>query len=81
MTWTAVTCHVPSVTIVRHKGHSKWQNIRHTKAAEDRKKAMVAKRYSELIAAAVKDANEPDPKRNRQLDRLIQEALANDLTR
>ena len=78
-TMTAVS--LPTVSLVRHKGHSKWANIKHTKAAEDTKKGMMAKRYGEAISMAVKEANEADPKRNRKLDRLIQEAIANNMTR
>ena len=33
----------------RFAGHSKWQNIRHIKAANDAKKGVAANRFSSLI--------------------------------
>merc|ERR1711874_76918 len=62
---------------VRYKGHSKFQNIKHIKAARDASLAKLAHRYSNEIAVAVKNnGNEKDPERNKSLARVIKEAYA-----
>lgn len=40
--------------IVRHAGHSKWQNIKHTKAANDRRKCQQFQGILALINRAMK---------------------------
>ena len=39
---------------VRQKGHSKWQNIRHTKASNDLKFNKLSMKYASLIETAVR---------------------------
>lgn len=59
---------------IRCKGHSKWQNIQHTKAANDARKGAVASRFTFSVRMeAIK--NGADPKINRNLQKLIDDAL------
>ena len=56
--------------LIRWKGHSKWANIKHTKAAKDQAFSRLSSRYATLISMAVKDnSNETDPNRNKALSR------------
>ncbi|KAI1300007.1 Translational activator of cytochrome c oxidase 1 [Halotydeus destructor] len=54
----------------RNAGHSKWQNIRHTKEANDAKKGDTANKYSHLVRKLVLEGG-PDPKLNGKLADLI----------
>lgn len=54
-------------------GHSKWQNIRHIKAAKDNEKAKVFQKYSIAIKKAVLEGG-PNPKGNNRLAQLLEEA-------
>ena len=57
-----------TLTILRWKGHSKWQNIRHTKEANDAVKSNLARQYGMKIGVAIREnGNEMDPERNRSL--------------
>ncbi|XP_029640156.1 probable transcriptional regulatory protein PERMA_0079 [Octopus sinensis] len=55
-------------------GHSKWQNIRHIKAAKDKQKSDLSFKFSQRIRLLIKDTGESNPKFSNKLDRLIQEA-------
>lgn len=57
-------------------GHSKWNNIKQKKGAEDKKRAAVFTRNSRLIMAAVKDGNSSDPNANPSLRSAIDKARA-----
>lgn len=54
-------------------GHSKWQNIRFTKAAKDKEKSNLHGKYSHMIRCAVREKG-PDPKNNLKLARFIEAA-------
>lgn len=70
----------PSVFQSRFKGHSKWQNIKNTKEANDRRKSIACSRYSYRIAAAIREnGNNTDPTSNRPLARVIKEAISEDV--
>ena len=57
-----------STTALALKGHSKWQNIRHTKAAMDAKYMQLCSKYSHLIMVAIKENGmQKDPKLNKSL--------------
>ncbi|CAI9726629.1 Hypothetical predicted protein [Octopus vulgaris] len=55
-------------------GHSKWQNIRHIKAAKDKQKSDLSFKFSQRIRLLIKETGESNPKFSNKLDRLIQEA-------
>jgi transcriptional/translational regulatory protein YebC/TACO1 len=57
----------------RFAGHAKWQNIAHTKAANDRAKCMKISRHCKLITRAC--AGGTDPKINTILHNSINAAL------
>uniref|UniRef100_A0A5S6QKV2 Translational activator of cytochrome c oxidase 1 n=1 Tax=Trichuris muris TaxID=70415 RepID=A0A5S6QKV2_TRIMR len=60
--------------VVRHKGHSKWQNIRHQKAANDLQRQRVFSKLAYKIGVAVRaNSMQTDPRLNRDLERLIEE--------
>jgi hypothetical protein len=40
---------------VRYKGHSKWQNIRHIKAANDLRIGRLCNKYAHLIGIAIRE--------------------------
>lgn len=42
-----------NLNFVRNAGHSKWQNIKHTKAAKDAAKSMIFLRLSRQIRLAI----------------------------
>ena len=50
----------------RLAGHSKWQNIKHTKSANDAKRASIISRHCLVVRKAVL-AGGPDPKLNSTL--------------
>lgn len=45
--------HYPIQLIVRHAGHSHWQNIKHTKEANDRRKCQQFQFFIKLIHKAL----------------------------
>jgi len=66
-----------NLTCVRWKGHSKWQNIQHTKAEKDGQRSKLAWTYNRKIGVAIREnGNETDPDRNRSLARVLKEAIA-----
>ncbi len=65
---------------VRHKGHSKWQNIKHIKQANDLRMSKVTAKHVQKIQVAIREnGNQGDPRMNRQLERKIEEALADNV--
>jgi len=57
-------------------GHSKWNNIKHKKAAEDQKKAHAFSRISKLIRSAVRQGGSGDPEQNYALRPILDKARA-----
>ncbi len=55
-------------------GHSKWSNIKHKKAAEDKKRAKIFSKLSRKIRAAVRDGGSGDPEQNAGLRSLLDKA-------
>ena len=65
---------------LRHKGHSKWQNIQHTKAANDQRLAKIAAKYAFKITTAIRgNGGETDPAINKELARTIKAGLSEGL--
>ena len=59
-----------SVQCLRWKGHSKWQNIKHTKGEKDNQFAKLSHRYSVMIGIAIKEHGmETNPEKNKTLKR------------
>lgn len=59
----------------RFAGHAKWQNIRHTKQANDLNKGRITSRYVLLVRRAVlSNGMQTDPKLNKPLGDLMAEA-------
>ncbi|XP_063705256.1 probable transcriptional regulatory protein Kole_1935 [Culicoides brevitarsis] len=56
-------------------GHSKWANIRHTKAARDREMSVIFNRYARQMRLAIQEGGSPNPKLNSQLQSLIDQAI------
>lgn len=56
-------------------GHSKWANIRHTKAAKDEKRAVLFRKFGRQIQLAIQDGGNCDLALNSQLRNVVQEAL------
>ncbi|KRX96227.1 Translational activator of cytochrome c oxidase 1 [Trichinella pseudospiralis] len=64
----------------RHKGHSKWQNIRHTKMANDVMKQRIFSKLAYKIGVAIRGNNmQTDPHLNRDLEKLIEECQAKNM--
>jgi len=64
----------------RNKGHSKWQNIQHIKAANDAKNSQRNHRYVQQIITAIKEnGNQTDLKANNALARVVAEAQAQNM--
>ena len=62
---------------MRHKGHSKWQNIKATKGANDLIKSKIASLYSYKVSVAIKNnGNETRVEYNKELERTIKAGLA-----
>ncbi len=59
-------------------GHSKWNNIKNRKGAQDKLKSKTFSQFSRLIRAAAKQGNSGDPKSNPTLRLVLDKArLAN----
>ncbi|CAO1421114.1 unnamed protein product [Diamesa serratosioi] len=56
-------------------GHSKWANIKHTKALKDGQKAAIFKKYSNAIRLAMQEGQSNNPALNSQLRTVMDEAL------
>ncbi len=55
-------------------GHSKWNNIKNRKGAQDKLKSKVFSQLSRLIRAAAKQGNSGDPKSNSSLRLVLDKA-------
>ncbi|XP_074648515.1 translational activator of cytochrome c oxidase 1-like [Tubulanus polymorphus] len=73
--------HVASfyTNIKLYAGHSKWQNIRHIKAAKDKERMNMTSKIVLKMNIAIKEGGSADPKLNRQLERAILEAESKDV--
>lgn len=60
-------------------GHSKWSNIKRTKAVQDAKRSNAFTKLSRLITVAVRTGGGPDPDGNFKLRLAIETARANSL--
>jgi len=60
-------------------GHSKWENIKRQKGAQDRARAKIFSKLSSLITAAVKEGGSPDPDKNVQLRQAVDRAKEEDM--
>lgn len=58
----------------RYAGHSKWQNIKHIKAAKDAQKSFITRRICQDIQNAIKTGGGPNPEINLQLSRVMEQA-------
>lgn len=75
-TYLATTCRqICSGSSVLWAGHSKWANIRHTKAEKDGERAAAFRRFSRQIQLVIQETGISDPALNSQLRNVIQEAL------
>ena len=54
-------------------GHSKWNNIKRRKEAQDKKKSRIFTRYVKEVSVAVKEGG-PDPESNSRLRMALQNA-------
>jgi len=63
----------------RFAGHSKWQNIKSTKEANDSKKGLTSGKFALLLRKVAR--GNPDPKLNSKLQGVINEALKAGVTR
>ncbi|XP_043467424.1 translational activator of cytochrome c oxidase 1 [Leptopilina heterotoma] len=64
----------PFKEFIRLKGHSKWQNIKHTKSKMDSEKSAMIMRYLRQMRAAIAADGEANPKKNLKLAYWIDEA-------
>lgn len=60
-------------------GHSKWDNIKRRKGAQDQKRGKIFSKISRLIVAAVKEGGSDDPKLNPRLRLAIERARSENM--
>lgn len=60
-------------------GHSKWANIRHTKALKDDQRQRAIQKCMQMIKIAVKEGGSADPKLNSKLARVIEHARSQNM--
>ncbi|CDW54349.1 translational activator of cytochrome c oxidase [Trichuris trichiura] len=71
---------ITQVIATRQKGHSKWQNIRHTKEANDLQRQRIFTKLAYKIGVAIRaNSMQTDPRLNRDLERLLQECSDNNM--
>lgn len=63
----------------RLAGHSKWQNIRHTKAAKDQEKSTLFSNLQKKLRMAIKEGGGVDPKFNYRLAGMIDYCKKNNM--
>lgn len=68
--------HAACVQLVckRFAGHSKWQNIRHTKAAKDLAKGQIFVKLGQRIRVAIQESGSSDPSGNVKLQQALDAA-------
>jgi len=57
-------------------GHSKWDNIKRKKGAEDQKRGKIFSKFARQIVAAIKEGGSADPETNTRLRGVIDKAKA-----
>ena len=62
-------------------GHSKWENIKRKKGAEDKKRGQVFSKFARQIISAIKEGGSSDPEANARLRTVIEEAKAANMPR
>ncbi|KAK9467664.1 transcriptional regulator TACO1-like protein [Lipomyces arxii] len=67
-------------SVVASSGHSKWATIKHTKAANDAARNIVATKFSRMIVSAAKIGG-PDPSQNARLATTIEAAKKASVTK
>jgi len=55
-------------------GHSKWENIKRRKGAEDKKRGQAFSKFARAIAAAIKEGGSASPESNVRLRIILQQA-------
>lgn len=60
-------------------GHSKWANIRHTKAAKDAERMKAFLKFSRMMKVAIKEGGSADPKLNSKLGKVVEIARSNNM--
>ncbi|XP_014235307.1 translational activator of cytochrome c oxidase 1-like [Trichogramma pretiosum] len=63
----------------RFAGHSKWQNIKHTKMAKDAERANALQSHIKKMRYVIAEMKSADPDHNPKLARLIEQAKKNNL--
>ncbi|XP_060521925.1 translational activator of cytochrome c oxidase 1 [Cylas formicarius] len=63
-----------NIIIRRNAGHSKWQNIRHTKGAKDAERATMFTKLSRQMKVAIQEGGSADPQQNIKLSHVIEQA-------
>uniref|UniRef100_A0A1B6LI28 Translational activator of cytochrome c oxidase 1 n=2 Tax=Graphocephala atropunctata TaxID=36148 RepID=A0A1B6LI28_9HEMI len=64
----------------RYAGHSKWQNIKHTKALKDTQRSLLFVRLCQRIKVAIQEnGNNTNPASNPQLSQAIENARKSDM--
>ena len=81
----SLRCLLPSVCSMamqqRFAGHAKWQNIAHTKAANDKKRGALINKFCMRIRRAAALGGSADPKINDKLRNTITDALKANIPR
>lgn len=60
-------------------GHSKWQNIRHVKAAKDKTRALMISKYINSMKIAVREGKSANLNQNKALAALVDQAKTHDV--
>ncbi|CAH1382714.1 hypothetical protein MTP99_006695 [Tenebrio molitor] len=58
----------------RFAGHSKWQNIRHIKAAKDSARSVLFVKISRQMKVAIQEGGSSDAKKNSKLENVLEQA-------
>ncbi|GFS09383.1 translational activator of cytochrome c oxidase [Elysia marginata] len=67
------------VSLRANAGHSKWQNIKHIKAANDKERGMKSNLLAQKVKQVFQNNPEKDPKLNTELANLIKWARTNNI--
>nr|XP_022902767.1 translational activator of cytochrome c oxidase 1 [Onthophagus taurus]XP_022902768.1 translational activator of cytochrome c oxidase 1 [Onthophagus taurus]XP_022902769.1 translational activator of cytochrome c oxidase 1 [Onthophagus taurus] len=63
----------------RLAGHSKWANIRHTKALKDGQRGQMFTKFARQIKVAIQEGGSPDPVKNLKLEQVLEQAKRNNM--
>lgn len=64
-----------------YSGHSKWQNIKHTKARNDAKRSTMNTKIAHMITVAAREGGGPDVSKNVRLATAVDNALKQNLSK